>query len=139
MAKPGKKLNLITFKQETMDLLQEKLTEFIKHYEVHRETYRKEWKPEQIAFAAMTTGPFKGDRFVLKKAQKQDQEEKAVKAIKEIRKKEIEAFKQAQWCREHKFNLEFEKFRHVSDTLRRLALEIEDIFETGYISGEFEE
>jgi hypothetical protein len=60
--------------------------------------------------------------------------EKAIKVIKEIRKREDELFKQATFCREHNFNLEAEKFKAIEDELRRVCRMLENEFETGYVS-----
>lgn len=60
--------------------------------------------------------------------------EKAIKVIKEIRKREDEMFKQSVFCREHNFNLEAEKFKAIEDELRRICRMLENEFETGYVS-----
>ncbi len=60
--------------------------------------------------------------------------EKAIKVIKEIRKREDEMFKQSVFCREHNFNLEAEKFKAIEDELRRICRMLENELETGYVS-----
>jgi hypothetical protein len=62
------------------------------------------------------------------------EKEKAIKVIKEIRKREDEIFKQAVFCREHNFNLEAEKFKAIEDELRRICRMLENEFDTGYVS-----
>jgi len=59
--------------------------------------------------------------------------EKAIKAIKQIRKREEEMFKKSVFCREHNFNLDAEKFKAIEDELRRVCLILENEFETGYV------
>jgi len=59
---------------------------------------------------------------------------KAIEVIKEIRKREEEMYKQSQFCREHSFNLEADKFKAIEDELRRVCRLLENTFETGYIS-----
>lgn len=60
------------------------------------------------------------------------EDSKEIKAIKEVRKKELEMWEKAIWCKEHNFPLEELKFRHAENICRRLASELEDIFDTGY-------
>ena len=62
------------------------------------------------------------------------QKEKAIKVIIEIRKQEEEAYKQAKFCREHKFMLEASKFDAIEASLRKVCRILENEFETGYIS-----
>jgi hypothetical protein len=57
--------------------------------------------------------------------------EKAIKVIKEIRKKEDEMWQQSKFCREHNFSLEAEKFKFAEDQLRRVSHLLEKEFETG--------
>ena len=64
-----------------------------------------------------------------------EHKEKAIKVIKEIRKREEKAFEQGVFCREHSFNLEAEKFKAIEDELRRVCRLLENEFETGYVSG----
>ena len=59
---------------------------------------------------------------------------KAIKVIKEIRKREEKAYEQYGFCIEHNFNLEAEKFKAIEDELRRVCSFIENEFETGYVS-----
>jgi len=60
--------------------------------------------------------------------------EKAIKVIKEIRKREDEMHKQSVFCREHNFNLEADKFKAIEDELRRVSRMLEKEFETGYVA-----
>ncbi|MBT0549157.1 hypothetical protein [Riemerella anatipestifer] len=43
-------------------------------------------------------------------------------------------WKQRVFCREHNFNLEAEKFQSIEGELRKIASQIENDFNTGYIS-----
>lgn len=62
------------------------------------------------------------------------EKEKAIEVIKEIRKREEEIWKQSQFCREHNFNLEADKFKAIEDELRRICRQLENKFDTGYVS-----
>jgi hypothetical protein len=73
---------------------------------------------------------FRSPKFNNKKMEN----EKAIKVIKEIRKREDEMFKQSVFCREHNFNLEAEKFKAIEDELRRICRMLENELETGYVS-----
>jgi len=59
---------------------------------------------------------------------------KAINIIKEIRKRENEAYKQGVFCREHNFNLEAEKFKALEDELRSICHLLQTEFETGYVA-----
>jgi len=58
----------------------------------------------------------------------------AIKAIRQIRKREDELFSQTVFCREHNFTLEAEKFKFAEDELKRVCRILEKAFDTGYIS-----
>jgi hypothetical protein len=60
--------------------------------------------------------------------------EKAIKVIKEIRKREDEMWQQHKFCKEHNFSLEAEKFKFAEDNYRSICRMLENEFETGYIS-----
>lgn len=62
------------------------------------------------------------------------EKEKAIEVIKEIRKREEEMWKQCDFCRDHNFNLEAEKFKAIENELRRVCQLLEDRFDTGYVS-----
>jgi hypothetical protein len=62
------------------------------------------------------------------------EKEKAIEIIKEIRKREEEMWKQSQFCRGHNFSLEAEKFKFAEDELRRVCRQLENKFDTGYVS-----
>lgn len=64
----------------------------------------------------------------------EEEKEKAIKAIKEIRKRELEIFNKQVFCREHNFNLEADKFKAIEDELRRVCRLLEEKFQTGYVS-----
>jgi len=60
--------------------------------------------------------------------------EKAIKVIKEIRKREDEMAKQATFCKEHNFNLEAVKFTAIEDELRKIGYMLQNEFKTGYVA-----
>ena len=60
--------------------------------------------------------------------------DKIIDTIKKIKVREEEVWKQSVFCREHNFNLEAEKFKAIEDELRKIARQIENDFDTGYIS-----
>jgi hypothetical protein len=62
------------------------------------------------------------------------EQNKAIEVIKEIRKREEELWKQSVFCREHNFSLEAEKFKFAEDELRRICRQLENKFDTGYVS-----
>jgi hypothetical protein len=65
-------------------------------------------------------------------------EPKEIKAIKIVRKKERDAWQKAVWAKEHNMKLEELFHRELQEKLRRIASELEDLFETGYISIPYE-
>ena len=60
--------------------------------------------------------------------------DKIINTIKKIKVREKEAWKQSVFCREHNFSLEAEKFKAIEDELRKTIRQIENDFDTGYIS-----
>jgi hypothetical protein len=61
-------------------------------------------------------------------------ESKAIKAIKIVRIKEREAWRQAVFCKERNMKLEEIFNRELQKELGSVARELEDLFDTGYIS-----
>lgn len=59
---------------------------------------------------------------------------KCIKAVKECRRLEIKHFRKGIWCKEH--NMDFEEMFHtkMERELRELAMKLEDILETGFVS-----
>lgn len=59
---------------------------------------------------------------------------KALEAIKEIRKREDYHYQRTIWCKEH--NLKFDLVYHqmMEQELRQIAIQMELLFDTGYIS-----
>ena len=60
--------------------------------------------------------------------------DKIINTIRKIKVREDEIWKQSVFCREHNFNLEAEKFKAIGDELRKIIRQIENDFDTGYIS-----
>ena len=60
--------------------------------------------------------------------------DKIIDTIKKIKVREEEVWKQSVFCRKHNFNLEAEKFKAIEDELRKIVRQIENDFDTGYIS-----
>jgi hypothetical protein len=60
----------------------------------------------------------------------------AIKAIRQIRKREDELFEKSKFCAEHNFNLEASKFKFAEDELRHVCRILELAFDTGYINSD---
>jgi hypothetical protein len=65
-------------------------------------------------------------------------ESKEIQAVKIVRKKERDAWQKAVWCKEHNMKLEELFHRELEEKLRKVASELEDLFETGYVSVPYE-
>ena len=61
-------------------------------------------------------------------------QEKIIKVIKEIRKREEKAYEQSTFCKEHNFKLEAAKFEAIESELRSICRLLENEFETGHVA-----
>lgn len=59
---------------------------------------------------------------------------KNIEAIKEIRKRENHHYQKANFCRDHNMKLDEIYHQQMEQELRKLALKLEDILDTGYVS-----
>ena len=67
---------------------------------------------------------------------KMEAKEKAIKLIKEVRKRGDYAMLKAHFCHLHNFDLDHIKFKAIEEELRKVASMIQDEFETGYVPHE---
>jgi hypothetical protein len=58
---------------------------------------------------------------------------KAIKVIKEIRKREEKVGEQAKFCRDHGFNMDAIMFDKIESELRSICHLLQTEFETGYV------
>lgn len=65
---------------------------------------------------------------------KETKETKEIKAIKIVRKTEREMWNKAVLCKQHNLPLEEMKYRHTEEVCRKLSNELQNIFDTGYVS-----
>ena len=63
-----------------------------------------------------------------------EKESKEIQAVKIIRKRERSVWKKAVWCKEHNMKLEELLHRELQEELGKIARELEDLFDTGYVS-----
>lgn len=59
---------------------------------------------------------------------------KNIEAIKEIRKRENFHYEKANFCRDHNMKLDEIFHQQMESELRKLAMKLEDILDTGYVS-----
>ena len=65
-----------------------------------------------------------------------DAKEKAIKLVKQIRKRRDYVTEKGRFCREHKFDLDAIKFAAIEAELRDITYMIQEEFETGYVPHE---
>ena len=65
-----------------------------------------------------------------------DEKEKAIKLIREIRKREDYAISKKRFCREQRFDLDEIKFEAIEQELNKVCSMIQLEFETGYVPSE---
>lgn len=61
-------------------------------------------------------------------------EEKATALVRKVRQRQQHHFTQMSFCIEHKMKLDEIKHREIADELNKIAFEIQDAFELGYIA-----